>query len=159
MTALLWTLAVAMIAVGVAGCVWPALPGLFFILGGIVLAGYAEGFAHIGPWTLGVATALTLLGVAIEYVTGILTAKRAGASKWGLAGAALGGIAGIFMGVVGVFVLPLVGAVIGELIAHGDALRAGHVGVATGIGMVIGTVAKLAIAFTLLGVLTIALLV
>jgi hypothetical protein len=59
---------------------------------------------------------------------------------------------------VGVLFMPLVGAAIGEYIArrdHGHALR---VGVSTWIGIMVGMLAKVAIAFVMIGVFVIALL-
>ena len=53
--------------------------------------------------------------------------------------------------------MPLVGAAIGEFVAHRDALRAGKVGLATWLGLMLGTVAKIAIAFTMIGVFVVAL--
>jgi uncharacterized protein len=47
---------------------------------------------------------------------------------------------------------PFVGAVIGEFAVHGQIDRAGRVGVATWIGLIFGTIAKIAIAFAMLGI-------
>jgi uncharacterized protein YqgC (DUF456 family) len=159
MDVLLWVLAVAMMLVGVAGTVLPALPGVLLVLAGIVLAAWINDFQKIGPVALGLCTLLALAGVALDYVASTVAAQRAGASKYGLIGAALGTVAGIFAGLVGVFVLPLVGAAIGEFIAHRDALRAGRVGIATWLGLLAGTVAKLAIVFSMIGVFAAALLI
>jgi hypothetical protein len=52
--------------------------------------------------------------------------------------------------------MPLIGAVVGEFIAQRDALRAGQIGVATWIGLLVGTVAKLAIVFAMVGVFVVA---
>jgi uncharacterized protein YqgC (DUF456 family) len=159
MDILLWVLAVAMMLVGVAGTVLPALPGVLLVLAGIVLAAWIDQFQKIGPVALGLCTLMALAGVALDYVASTVAAQRAGASKYGLIGAALGTVAGIFAGLVGVFVLPLVGAAIGEFIAHRDALRAGRVGIATWLGLLAGTVAKLAIVFSMIGVFAAALLI
>jgi uncharacterized protein YqgC (DUF456 family) len=158
MTVALWTVAILLIVIGIAGTVLPALPGLLFVFGGIVLAGYADGFSHVSGWTIGIAAVLTLIGFGIEYAATALSAQRAGASRLGLIGALAGGVAGIFTGPIGVLFLPLVGAFAGELIARGDALRAGHVGIATWIGMVVGSVAKIGIALAMVGVLAIAMI-
>ena len=55
--------------------------------------------------------------------------------------------------------MPLVGAAIGEYIARKDAWNAGKVGVATWLGMLVGTIAKVAIVFLMLGVFVAALLI
>ena len=55
--------------------------------------------------------------------------------------------------------MPLLGAAIGEFVAQRDALRAGKVGLATWLGLLLGTVAKIAIAFTMIGLFVAALLI
>jgi uncharacterized protein YqgC (DUF456 family) len=158
MTIALWVLAVALIAIGVAGTVLPALPGIVFVYGGIVLAAWIDDFTRISVTILVVLAVLAVIGFAIDYVAATVSARRAGASRLGLIGAAVGTVAGIFTGLVGVLFMPLVGAAIGEWLEHRDALRAGSIGMKTWIGMMLGIVAKLAIVFTMLGVFVIALL-
>ena len=68
-------------------------------------------------------------------------------------------IAGVFTGLVGLLFLPLAGAAIGEYLAERDMLRAGKVGLATWLGIVIGTALKVAIVFAMLGMFVAALLV
>ena len=158
MATALWILAITMILVGIAGTVLPALPGVVFVFGGIVLAAWIDDFTRISGMTVGVLAALALLGLAIDYLAAAASAKRVGASPLGIAGAALGTLAGIFTGLVGLVVLPLAGAFIGELLARRDLLRAGHVGIATWAGLLLGTVAKLVIVFVMVGVFVGALL-
>jgi uncharacterized protein YqgC (DUF456 family) len=158
-TTVLWVIAVVLILVGIAGVVLPALPGVMLIFGGILLAAWIDGFTIIGGWTVGVLGALALVAVAVDYLASTVAAKRAGASKEGLIGAALGTVLGIFTGFIGLLFMPLVGAAIGEFVAHRDAIRAGQVGVATWVGLLVGTVIKLAVAFTMIGVFIAALLI
>jgi uncharacterized protein YqgC (DUF456 family) len=156
--ALLWTLAVALIIAGLAGTILPALPGTALVLAGIVLGAWIDDFARVGAGTLALIGALAVLAWVLDYVAGLLGAQKAGASRQALVGAALGTVAGLFMGLVGVLFMPLVGAAIGEYIArrdHGHALR---VGVSTWIGIMVGMLAKVAIAFVMIGVFVIALL-
>lgn len=159
MTTLLWVFAVALIVVGIAGTVLPAMPGVVFVFGGIVLAAWIDDFARISGWTVGVLAVLAAIGFVVDYVAGALSAQRAGATKLGLLGAALGTVAGVVTGFWGLVFMPLAGAAIGEFIAHRDALRAGRVGVATWIGLLVGAVAKLAIVFTMVGIFVAALLI
>jgi uncharacterized protein YqgC (DUF456 family) len=143
MTIALWALAIALIVIGVAGTVLPALPGIAFVYGGIVLAAWIENFAQISVTTLVVLGVLAAIGFAIDYVAAAVSAQRAGASKLGLA--------------IGVLFMPLVGAAIGEWLEHRDALRAGSIGMKTWIGIMLGNVAKLAIVFAMLGIFVLAL--
>ena len=55
--------------------------------------------------------------------------------------------------------MPLLGAAIGEYIAQRDLRRAGKVGIATWLGLLVGTALKVAIVFTMVGVFVVALLV
>ena len=158
MTTALWIAAIAMIVVGVAGTVLPALPGLVLVFGGIVLAAWIDGFTRISAWTVGGLAVLTLIGVAADYVAAALGARKAGASKLAVVGAAIGTLAGIFTGFIGLVFMPLVGAAVGEFIARKDLWRAGKVGVATWLGLLVGTALKVAIVFTMLGVFIAALM-
>jgi uncharacterized protein len=151
-TEMLWVLAVVLVVIGLAGTVLPALPGVPLIFIGVLTAAWAENFERITGVTIAILAVLTVIGVVIDYVAASLSAKRAGASRAGLVGAALGTVAGIVTGLWGLLFMPLVGAAIGEFISHRDALRAGRVGVATWVGLLAGTVVKLAVAFTMIGV-------
>jgi uncharacterized protein YqgC (DUF456 family) len=158
MNTTLWIIAVLMILVGIAGTVLPALPGVVFVFAGIALAAWIDGFTVISGWTLGVLAVLTVAGFAIDYVAQMISAQRAGATWQGIAGAAVGTVVGVFTGLWGLLFMPLAGAAIGEFISHRDALRAGKVGLATWIGLLVGAVLKLAIVFTMVGIFIAALI-
>ena len=156
---LLWILSVALIAVGLAGIVLPALPGTILVLAGIVLGAWIDDFTRVGPFAVGAVAVLAVLAWAMDYVSAMLGAKRAGASRQAVVGAAVGTVAGIFMGLVGVLFMPLVGAAVGEYMArrnHGMAMR---VGIATWLGLMAGMLAKFVLAFMMIGIFIVALLV
>jgi uncharacterized protein YqgC (DUF456 family) len=154
MTILLWTLAVAMVAVGFVGIVVPALPGHVLILGGLVLAAWADGFRHVSVWTLVAIGVLAASSYAIDFVAAAVSTRRLGASRRAMAGAALGTLGGFFFGIVGLIVGPFVGAVVGELTVSNDVRRAGRAGLAAAIGFALGTAAKVAIAFVMIAIFT-----
>lgn len=158
MTTFLWIVAVLMILVGIAGTVLPALPGVALVFAGIALAAWIDGFTVISGWTVGVLALLTVIGFAVDYAAQMVSAQRAGATPLGIAGAAVGTIAGIFTGLIGLLFMPLLGAAVGEFVAHRDARRAGKVGLATWVGLLVGAVLKLAIVFTMTGIFVAALL-
>ncbi|MDP1650684.1 MAG: DUF456 domain-containing protein [Rubrivivax sp.] len=160
---LLWLLAVLLIGAGLAGTVLPALPGTALVLLGIVLGAWIDDFSHVGAGTLAVVAVLAVLAWVLDYAAGLLGAQRAGASRLALWGAALGTVVGLFMGLVGVLFMPLVGAAVGEYLArradagaHGQALK---VGVATWLGIMAGLLAKVVIAFMMIGIFAVALLI
>jgi uncharacterized protein YqgC (DUF456 family) len=158
MSAGLWVLAIALIVVGVAGAVLPVLPGAILVFAGIALAAWIDGFARIPLWLLGVFAVMTIAAWLVDYVAAALGAKRAGASRYAIIGAAIGTIAGIVTGLWGLLFMPLLGAAIGEYLAQRDAWRAGKVGMATWIGLLLGTVAKLALVLAMVGIFAVALL-
>ena len=157
--ALWWTLSVVLILVGLAGTVLPALPGTLFVLAGIVLGAWIDDFTRVGGFAVGTVAVLAVLAWALDYVAGLMGARRAGASRQALIGAALGTVAGLFMGLVGVLFMPLVGAAVGEYLAQRDHERAVRVGTATWLGMMAGLLGKVVLAFMMVGVFIGALIV
>ena len=154
---LLWALSALLIVVGLAGTVLPALPGTVFVLAGIVLGAWIDDFARVPVWVVAVCTALAVLAWVLDYVAGLLGARRAGASKQALIGAAVGTVVGIFMGLIGVLFMPLVGAAVGEYLARRDERQAVSVGVATWLGIMAGLLAKVVLACVMVGIFVIAL--
>ena len=149
----LWmVLAVVLVCVGIAGSVLPALPGVPLVFTGLLLAAWAGDFQQVGLITLLVLGLLTALSFVIDLAATALGAQRVGATRLAVVGAALGTLGGLFLGLPGLVLGPFVGAVTGELISHGKMQQATRAGVATWIGLLFGTLAKLALAFTMLGV-------
>ncbi len=151
-TILLWALAVILVTAGLVGLVLPALPGPVLLFAGFVVGAWAEGFEHIGAPTLTLLGVLAVLAYAADFAAGSLGASRYGASRRAVVGAALGAFAGLFLGLIGVLVGPFVGAVLGELSARKSLLDAGRAGFGATLGLVIGTAAKLALGFAMVGV-------
>lgn len=153
-----WMLLVAavMVLAGLAGSVLPALPGVPLVFGGLLVAAWADDFQRVGWITLTFLGLLTALSFVIDFAATALGAKRVGATKLAIAGAALGALGGLFLGIPGLILGPFVGAVAGEMISHGKIEQAGRVGVATWVGLLFGTLAKLALVFTMLGIFLLA---
>lgn len=153
----LWyVLAAVLIVGGFIGTVLPALPGVPLVFAGMLIAAWADGFQHVGLWTLIGLGVLTVIAVAVDFLAGLAGAKRVGASRLALFGAAIGTIVGIFFGVAGLLLGPFVGALLGELFAGGTLRRATNVGVGAWIGFLIGTVLKLGVCFAMLGIFALA---
>jgi hypothetical protein len=153
----LWyVLAAVLIIVGIVGTILPALPGVPLVFAGMFVAAWADGFRHVGLWTLVGLGALTLIAVAVDFLAGLAGAKRVGASRLALIGAAIGTIVGIFFGIPGLLLGPFLGALIGELFAGGTLKRATNVGVGAWIGFLVGTVLKLGVCFAMLGLFALA---
>lgn len=156
---MLWTLCVALILLGLAGTVLPMLPGTVLVWAGIVLGAWVDDFTRVSMITVVVISGLAVVAWALDYVAGLMGAKNAGASRQALVGAAVGTVLGLFMGLVGVLFMPLVGAAVGEYMAQKVQARALHVGVATWIGIMVGLIAKVVLAFIMVGIFGAALLI
>jgi uncharacterized protein YqgC (DUF456 family) len=159
MDTLLWILVVVLMVVGVAGTVLPALPGAALVFAGILLGAWIDDFQRVSSTTVIFCGLLMLVAWGADYVSAMLGAKRAGASRLAVIGAAAGTVLGLFTGFVGLLFMPLVGAAIGEYIADRNAARAAHVGISTWIGLLVGTVAKVVITFVMVGLFVAALLI
>ncbi|TJZ73042.1 DUF456 domain-containing protein [Chitiniphilus eburneus] len=151
-----YLLAAVLVLVGFLGTLLPMLPGTPMIFGGMLVAAWADGFQRVGWLPFIVLGILLLLSIVLDYVAGALGARKYGASKEALWGSILGSLLGIFAGLPGLLLGPFVGAALGEYYARRDLERAGKVGIATWIGLILGAVAKIAVALAMLGVFAVA---
>lgn len=159
LTFVLWTAVIALMVLGFAGIVLPVLPGTVLIFAGFFLGAWIDDFTKISSWTVAVAALLMVISLVGDYVAAALGARRVGASRKAVIGALLGTLLGIFTGLWGLIFMPLVGAAIGEYLVLRDLERAGRVGVATWVGLLLGTAVKIAMAFTMLGLFLAALFI
>src|SRR4029078_12929955 len=104
-----------------------------------MLAAWIDGFARIPVWVIVILGLMTAVTWVVDYAAAALGAKRAGASKLALFCAVPGTVAGVFSGLWGLLFMPLAGAAIGEYVAQRDLRRAGKVGVAPWIGLLLGS--------------------
>ena len=147
----LWILAVVFALVGMAGLVFPALPGAPLLFTGLFMAAWADGFAHVGTGALILLGVMALMTYVVDFVASAFGAKRFGASRRAVIGAVIGAVVGLFFGLVGVIIGPFIGAVIGELSVRLDFEAASRAGIGATVGLALGAAAKLAMAFAMLG--------
>ena len=152
----LWLLALLLVLVGLAGSVLPALPGIPLVFGGLLVAAWVDDFQRVTWLTLVVLGLLTLVSFVIDFAATALGAQRVGATRLAILGALLGTVAGLFLGIPGLILGPFVGAVAGEMISHGKVEQATRAGLATWMGLIFGTLSKLALVFAMLGVFALA---
>jgi uncharacterized protein YqgC (DUF456 family) len=151
-TILWWILGGVIVIAGLIGTIVPALPGIPMIFAGLLLLAWSVDFEPVGWGTIGVLAALTAVSILIDFLAAALGAKKLGASPRAFWGATIGAIVGIFFGLPGIILGPFIGAVSAELVAGRGAMQAGRSGYGVWIGVIIGTAAKLAIAFLMLGI-------
>lgn len=146
---LLWLGAIVLIILGFAGVLLPVIPGSILLMAGFFLGALADDFMYIGWGTLAILLALAILMQVIEFFLGAVGARRYGASKRGILGGMIGAIGGLFLGLPGIIFGPFIGAVLGELSAQRGLHAAGRAGIGATIGLIIGSAAKLAVAFSM----------
>jgi uncharacterized protein YqgC (DUF456 family) len=148
----MYVLAGVLVLAGLAGAILPALPGVPLVFGGLLLAAWADDFQRVSWIVLVILGLLAVLSFVIDFAATALGAKRVGASKLAIVGALIGTLAGFVLGLPGLLFGPFAGAVAGEMLTHGEMQKAARAGFATWVGLVFGTLAKLALVFTMLGV-------
>lgn len=149
---LIWLVAAALVTLGIAGLLLPAIPGAPLLFLGLVAAAWAEDFVHVGFGTLAVLALMTLLAWGVDFAAAAFGARRFGATPRAAAGAALGTLVGLFFGLPGILLGPFLGAVIGEVLGRRTLGAAGRAGFGATLGLVIGAAVKMALAFAMLGV-------
>ena len=154
--ALLVLLGLVLVAAGFAGVLLPAVPGAPLIFLGSVCLAWAGGFQRIGWLPLTLIGVLAVLSFVVDHAAGLLGARRAGASRWGVAGAVIGLLVGLPLGLVGVVLGPAIGATAFEYAKDPDMRRAAKAGAGVFVGFVIGTAFKYACAAAMIGVLVLA---
>ena len=81
MSIVLWIVGVLLVIVGIAGIIFPALPGHVLIFAGLLLAAWASDFTRVGGWTLALIGVIGALSYTVDFVAAALGAKRVGASR------------------------------------------------------------------------------
>ncbi|QEY24703.1 DUF456 domain-containing protein [Neisseria animalis] len=149
MTVVFIILGLIAVTAGLLGTIYPAIPGLGLMFGGAWLLAHAGDYQIFGSTTLIFLAIVAVIGTAMDYVAGMLGAKYTGADKLAVWGAFIGGIAGAFFSLPGLLFGPMIGAAVGEFITRKDMWQAGKVSFGTLIGFIIGTVAKIGCALTI----------
>jgi len=141
---LLLAFAIALMIIGIIGCLVPVLPGppLSFI--GLLILHFTE-FAEFRINLLIILGVIAVVVAIFDYVVPIWGTKKFGGTKYGIRGATVGLLIGLFFGPPGIIIGPFIGAVVGELIYKDDfryAMRAGFgslIGFMAGIGLKLAT--------------------
>jgi uncharacterized protein len=153
---LVYLLGSGMILAGLAGTILPLLPSTPLMFAGMLLLAWHENFVRLAWPSLSLLLILMLISSVLDYLAGAIGAKRVGASQYAIWGALIGSIVGLLGGLPGLILGPFLGAAAGELYARKDVMQAGKVGLASGIGMLLGAIAKVGFALAMLGVFLLA---
>ena len=111
--AILITLAVILLIVGIAGSVLPVLPGAPLSWLGLLLLKFVPSVSYHLSWSVVIAVGLfTLVVVFLDNLLPIWSTKKIGGSKKVVWGAAIGFVVGFWFGPLGVIFGPFVGALV-----------------------------------------------
>ena len=136
--------ALLLMAIGVVGCVLPALPGTPLVLAAALIHKLIFGPAGAAWWVLALLALLTALSLGLDYVASVYGAKRLGATWRGAVGAIAGGLAGLFFLPFGVLVGPFLGAFLLELAGQRPWREASKAGLGATLGLLVGAAGKVA---------------
>ncbi len=162
MNTLLIILAFVCLAVGIVATFTPVPPAVPVAWAGLLLAriGGVPISTQMLIWTAVIGVALMVL----DYVIPLLTTKRFGGTKFGVWGCTIGLLIGIIglpigpSGIVGIFFWPFAGAFIGEYIKQHELRPALRSAWGAFVGMLTGSLAKVAYGITLTIILIIKIL-
>lgn len=141
-----FSLALLVMLVGVVGCVVPGIPGTPLVL--VAAIGHRLYFgqhsAHTGVLVL--LGGLTALSILVDYVAGMVGARKLGATWRGVVGAVLGGVVGLFFSLPGILLGPFLGATLLEFVGGRELKLAAKAGLGATLGLLVGAVGKVSLA-------------
>lgn len=151
-----WLAGMGLVIAGMLGTLLPVIPGPPLVLFGLWLIALLDNYQRVGGATLIVIGLIAVLSVAIDFIAAALGAKRVGASPQAVSGALLGSVIGVFFAAPGLILGPFFGALAGEWVAQRRLGRAAHVGFATWLGLILGSLAKLGLSLTMVAIFIVA---
>lgn len=128
---------------GLAGVFLPVLPGVPLVFAGAFIYAWSTGFQVVTIGNLIFFAILTAIASGVDYVGGMITAKKYGASKYGLIGGVVGGILGLaIFSIPGLIIGQLAGVILGELYFGKQMKESFTSGFAMFIGYILGSTVK-----------------
>lgn len=144
MIAAAWTIVIVLFVIGMAGAVYPVLPGVLAIYAAFFVYGWMVGFESFGFWFWFIQTTLVALLLIVDYAVNALGVKKFGGSRASVIGSTIGLIAGPFViPVAGLIAGPFLGAWIGELVVGTPNKQALSAGVGALVGFFSSVVVKI----------------
>ncbi|WP_274363894.1 DUF456 domain-containing protein [Paenibacillus thermotolerans] len=138
-----WVLVAALFIIGMAGAVYPILPGALAIYAAYFVYGFFFGWSEFGFWFWTIQTLIVVVIFVADYAVSALGVKKFGGSRASVVGSTIGIIVGPFViPAFGLIIGPFVGAVIGELITGQTFMTSMKVGIGSLVGLFSGMVAK-----------------
>ncbi|MFC4103040.1 DUF456 domain-containing protein [Paenibacillus xanthanilyticus] len=137
-----WIIVTLLFIVGMAGAIYPILPGALAIYAAFFVYGFFVSFDHFGFWFWSIQTVIVAVLFIADYAVNAWGVKKFGGSKASVIGSTIGVVVGLFIP-FGLLIGPLLGAIIGELIAGSDIQKSLKVGFGSVVGLFSSIVVKI----------------
>ncbi|MEW5846623.1 MAG: DUF456 domain-containing protein [Bacteroidota bacterium] len=112
----LLSLAIALIILGLIGCILPVIPGPPLAWAGLFLAKFTA-LCSLSWTTITVMAIITLVVTILDYLFPAWISRKMGGTNWGAWGTIVGLIASIALfGPIGIIIGPFLGALVGEML-------------------------------------------
>lgn len=146
-----WIAVIALLGIGLAGCIIPVLPGHPLILVATLLAQLTLPDFHVAWYHWLALILLCVIGMFGDNIFSVWGAQRFGSTRAGLWGCLAGAFIGIFFFPWGLILGPFIGAVVAELIVSRQKLKASlYSGTGAFLGTIAGFVFKIGIALAMI---------
>ncbi|WP_213486803.1 DUF456 domain-containing protein [Thermobacillus xylanilyticus] len=146
MDILAWIIVVVLFIVGMAGSVYPILPGALAIYAAFFVYGFMVSFEPFGWLFWTIQTLIVAVLFLADYAVNAWGVKRYGGSRASVVGSTIGVLVGPFViPAFGLVIGPFAGAVIGELLTGSDLDRSVKVGWGSLVGLFTSVVVKIAL--------------
>lgn len=141
-----WILTIVLFIVGMAGAIFPILPGALAIYAAFFVYGFFISWEPFGFWFWLIQTLIVVVLFVADYLVGAWGVKKFGGSKASVWGSTIGIIIGPFViPAFGLILGPLLGAIIGELSVGTDFKKS----VMVGLGALVGLFSSMVVKFVL----------
>jgi Uncharacterized protein conserved in bacteria len=139
-----WIIVAVLFIVGMAGAVYPILPGAVAIYAAFLVYGFMVSFEPFGWLFWTIQTLIVAVLFLADYAVNAWGVKKYGGSRASVIGSTIGVLAGPFViPAFGLVIGPFAGAVIGEMIAGSDLERSLKVGWGSLVGLFSSVVVKI----------------
>ncbi|SFC39009.1 hypothetical protein SAMN05443252_103186 [Bacillus sp. OV322] len=153
MEAIYWSVIILLFIIAFIGLVFPVVPSVLFIIGGILLYGVFYSFEPFNWvfWTIQILFVILLF--TADYAANMFGVKKYGGSKAGIWGSTLGLIIGPFViPFAGILVGPFIGAALAEILFHRrDFKTAMKIGLGSVVGFISSVITKAVIQLGMIG--------
>ncbi|BBH21679.1 hypothetical protein Back11_30240 [Paenibacillus baekrokdamisoli] len=138
-----WIIVILLFAVGLAGAIFPILPGALAIYAAFFAYGFFISFQPFGFWFWTIQTLIVVVLFIADYAVSAWGVKKYGGSRASVIGSTIGIIIGPFViPAFGLILGPLLGAIIGELLVGSNLNLALKVGLGSVVGLFSSMVVK-----------------